>query len=820
MSFDETAVHPRVPAPPLRCRAALYALVVLAFTTLPPIAAADQGPQLQEVVVTATRRAENESKVPISMTALTQAAMDDRGIKDITDVVRFTPGVTVDGGVGSTNSITIRGIGSSGGAGTTGIYIDDTPIQIRGIGFGPDDALPQTFDLARVEVLRGPQGTLFGAGSEGGTVRYILTQPSLNTTSTYARSELSYTENGAPSYEAGVAHGGPIDDGVLGYRASVWYRSDGGWMDRVDPFTGQTVDRNANHGEMMMARLAAVWQPVSGLTVTPSIIYQDRKFHDVDGYWPILSDPDKGQFVNGNPDRRPVPDKYSLTALKIEWDLGKAQLISNSSFYHRDEQDGYQGTLYNLGYYQTFNWPGGLSSAALPFLDQSLYPLIDNTGVHLPQSLWDYRSPATITNGQTNWTQEIRLQSSDPASRLIWTVGSFWSLDRVKSIEEINDPMMDTFFLTIFGVTGSGPDGFGYPLLPNGDDYYNLNIGYDRQLAGFGQMTVRLFDGLSATAGVRVSKTDFTSYHYADGPQNFGPGYGSGAASETPITPKFGLQWQINDANMAYATYAKGFRIGGANPPLPPACGADLANLGISGEPETYKSDTTDSYEFGVKNNIENRVRLDSSVYYIKWNGIQQNVYLPGCGLQFTGNFGQAVSKGFDFQGDFLLGHGISVETTVGENNARFTATSPESIVVAGDAISGFSGAPSPWTASVGAQYAFVVGEHASFARLDWEYAQRNHLLTATEDPASSQYDPYTFTTPTTHFASLRLGTTVNEWDIQFFVDNLLNTDVITGYAQSDADYANPNGSPPPLLYGATTFRPRTFGIDVLYHGH
>src|SRR5579863_3063109 len=195
---------------------------------------------LQEVTVTATRREESLSKVPISVTALTQADMDDRGIKDFQDIVRFTPGVNIDNS--GTNAISIRGISSSGGAGTTGIYIDDTPIQMRSLGFNPDDTLPKTFDLDRVEVLRGPQGTLFGSGSEGGTVRYLLTQPSLTTDSTYVRSELSFTQYGDPSYEAGVAHGAPIIDDVLGYRASVWYRKDGGWIDRVDPTTGSVVD--------------------------------------------------------------------------------------------------------------------------------------------------------------------------------------------------------------------------------------------------------------------------------------------------------------------------------------------------------------------------------------------------------------------------------------------------------------------------------------------------------------------------------------------------------------------------------------------------
>ena len=170
---------------------------------------------LEEIVVTATRREESMSKVPISVTALTQDAMDQRGIKDFPDIVRFTPGVNID--TSGTNAISIRGISSSGGAGTTGIYIDDTPIQMRSLGFNPDDTLPKTFDLERVEVLRGPQGTLFGAGSEGGAVRYIMTQPSMTEASTptcAARS--SYTEYGQPSGEVGIAHGGPIIDGMLG----------------------------------------------------------------------------------------------------------------------------------------------------------------------------------------------------------------------------------------------------------------------------------------------------------------------------------------------------------------------------------------------------------------------------------------------------------------------------------------------------------------------------------------------------------------------------------------------------------------------------
>ena len=166
------------------------------------------GGPLQEVVVTATRRAESVSRVPISVTALTQEGLDDRGVKDFSEVARFTPGVNFDNS--GTNNISIRGISGTGGAGTTGIYLDDTPIQMRALAFNPDEALPKSFDIDRVEVLRGPQGTLFGAGSEGGTVRYITTQPSLTKTSIYSRAEFSSTQGGDPSYEAGVAAGGPL----------------------------------------------------------------------------------------------------------------------------------------------------------------------------------------------------------------------------------------------------------------------------------------------------------------------------------------------------------------------------------------------------------------------------------------------------------------------------------------------------------------------------------------------------------------------------------------------------------------------------------
>ena len=306
----------------------LRTLVVVAgcYATAVSGAAADAATEpaaavaLEEIVVTATRREENMSRVPISITAFNQDMLDNKGIKDFSDVARFTPGVSFD--TSQTNQISIRGINSSGGSGTTGIYIDDVPIQVRALGFNSDDALLKLFDLDRVEVLRGPQGTLFGAGSEGGTVRYITVQPSLTKTSEYAKAETSYTEGGAPSYEAGVAAGTPVIDGVLGVRVSAWYRRDGGWIDRIDPTTLEVVDKNANRDDTTVLRVAALWQPNEALRISPSILYQNSQRNDVTIYWPEYSDPSKDRYVSANPTPRPEPDKFYLPALNIQADLG------------------------------------------------------------------------------------------------------------------------------------------------------------------------------------------------------------------------------------------------------------------------------------------------------------------------------------------------------------------------------------------------------------------------------------------------------------------------------------------------------------------
>jgi outer membrane receptor protein involved in Fe transport len=806
---------------------------------------------LQEVLVTATRHEEALSKVPISVTALTQEDMDMKGIKDITDVVRFTPGVSID--TAGTNSISIRGISSSAGADTTGIYLDDTPIQMRSVGFNPDDTLPKTFDLDRVEVLRGPQGTLFGAGSEGGTVRYILNQPSLTRSSTYLRSEVSYTENGQPSYELGIAHGGPIVDGTFGWRGSAWYRYDGGWINRVDPTTGAQTEANANHDETAMLRLAAIWAPVASLQITPSIIYENIKKHDMSTYWPAYSDPSAGQFNNATPERIPVSDEWYLPALKITWDLGKSQVISNTSYFHRKELTGYQGTVYDLGFFQLLGWPsnplsGGLGCLADTPPDCPWYPLMDGNGIHLPAGFTNFQTPNVMTNTQENITQEIRWQSSDESSRWRWTVGVFLQQSKEGSIEELKDPNNELdgpngLFNYMYGETASDffgayfscPDNSAYPSIPACDIYYNKSNTVDKQVAVFGEVSYAFSEQWRLTVGERVAHTTFDITNYSDGLENYGPlGPRSGSTSDNPSTPKATLAFQMNPSNMFYASYAKGFRVGGGNPALPSYCDADLANNGYpNGAPLTYRPDTTQNYELGAKNAIGSNFRIATSVYYIKWKDIQQSVYIAGsCGLQFIDNVGEAVAKGFDLQAEAVFGP-LYLDLATGYTSARFSTDSPivntsgQPLVANGDAISGqasINGAPGtspPWTVAIGAEYRFHPFEHDAFVRADWQYASQNNWQAAIQDPRTAQYvvgqvpQPYSYSSTT--FTSLRAGVNLGDWLLSAFVDNLTNTHPVINYAMSQADTYVTGITAPTVQQNQFTYRPRTFGLNATW---
>jgi outer membrane receptor protein involved in Fe transport len=793
----------------------------LAQTTEGPPGSGESRGGIETVVVTATRRAEQLSKVPASISAFTSARIDQLNAKSIADLVAYTPGVTFDS---ESKDISIRGVNSSAGDATTGIYIDDTPIQLRSLGFGSDNTLPSVFDLERVEVLRGPQGTLFGAGSEGGTVRYITPQPGLSDYSVYAKSEISATEDGAPSYETGVAVGGPIIDDKLGFRISAWGREDGGWIDKVDyADPSHVLQSNTNYVDTYVMRAAVTWKPMSSLTITPSVFYQNRNQNNIDDYWVGISNPDDGDYKTGTPENMGDKDHFTLAALKADYDFGGAELISNTSFFDRHELvHDYSGTLYDLSYFQ-----GIMAKKEVPDFGHRcrmglcgfyrlndfknglpIPPLLTATGIDLPgfdgtDPFGHYEANNYVTNTQDNFTQEVRLQSDDPDARFTWIVGLFYSNQSQLSVEEINDPQLPALTEYLWGLSMTDPLSWGENLLPNGDDYINHTQGHEHQTAVFANATYAITPEVKIQVGARIAATHFDFTNFSDGPQNFGPLTGApGHKDEKPFTPMAGITWQINDDDMVYATVAKGYRIGGANPLFPvQAC------TEITTEPTSYNSDSVQSYEAGSKDRLfDGKFEASASVYYLKWNNIQQIVALPSCGFRYTTNQGAAESKGFDFEGEWLVTDGLDVDFSLGFTDAHYTDTSASAgLILAqpGDRLPG-----SPWTFSLGAQYNKKIWEHESFFRLDYEFQGQETGLTPERDPSTTLFDGGLVPEPQTNMLKMRAGTTVKDINFALFMDNVLNSHPVLGLNhQDDAT----------LLYEASTFRPRTFGLTATY---
>jgi iron complex outermembrane recepter protein len=775
---------------------------------------------LEEIVVTAQRRQERVQDVPISISAFSSEQMDAQGVRDIDDIARLTPGITfqrTDARNGAISSISIRGIASSAGAATTGIYIDDTPVQVRSLGAGVTafNAFPQVFDLERIEVLRGPQGTLFGAGSEGGTVRFITPQPSLTRTSGYVRTELGYTQGGDPSYEAGAAFGAPLVADKVAFRVSAWFRRDGGWVDRTDwdhastavyppsaptPSSVTNVLGPASNWQNSSAvKGTLVFAPVDGLTITPSIYYQKTVLNDTPAYWSSLSDPGSDSFKNGNASNAPDNDRFYLAALKIDWAFAGLRLISNTSYFNRNSVAINDYTAFETALWgQTFSGP---RFGSPPYLNGPFYPA-------------GYTPAATLqVNKQNNITEELRLQSDDPTARINWVVGGFFTQARQTSEQFVGDPELAAF---IAQLTGGIPFAavFGQPLR---DGKYTFvqdpEVARDRQVALYGQADFKVTRNLTLTAGLRASDAKFSASAHYEGPVVGPPVSDTGSQSERPVTPKGSVSYKFDDNNLLYATAAKGFRIGGYNPRVGTPCAADP---NFPGYQKDYGSDSVWSYEIGSKNELlEHRLRLSASAYLIDWKNIQQSVALNSCGFAYVANLGKAQSRGFDLQADMAVTHDFLLGLSVGYNDAKFTQTvqavagAPVNLVTDGDHIAAW-----PWNVAASAQYTFTVsGDRDAYIRADYQYQAGQSGLTAQNDPANGGFQPWNiFHLPPTSQLAVRSGVRWQGFDVSLFCNNLTNSHTVLSQTPSIRIV------PTELLnYQYTTFRPRTYGITASF---
>src|SRR5579862_7107511 len=459
-------------------------------------AAMSSGPeQLQEVVVTAEKRAESIDKVPISVSALSRDEMMQRNITDMAGVAAVTPGVDFQN-TGSTIALSIRGISSGiSGYSTTGIYIDEVPVQIRldnGIVPGTNTT-PLVFDLDRVEVLKGPQGTLFGAGAEGGTIRFIQAQPSLAESSGYARAGIGTTNNGGASYEMGAALGGPIIQDELGFRVSAWHERQGGYIEHDSAIPGGADYSYSGWRDADVLRAALTFAPVSGLKITPSMFYQHTYWNDVPTFdpgsasfpdamtqnWnslnPTLTNLDSGRLAFQGLLLQPSSDSLYLPALKITDEVPGVTLTSSTSYLYRTytaQQD---------------------FTTVMPAIIGQPWPLTANAAA-------DSYTPATLNV----FAQELRAASSNPDARLQWTLGAFYTKSRQVGYQWVVSPYWPTQIQQAYGQ--SIEQVFGQPLLPGNQSIYEKEPLSDEQQAGYGQVTWQVVKHFALVAGARVAR--------------------------------------------------------------------------------------------------------------------------------------------------------------------------------------------------------------------------------------------------------------------------------------------------------------------------
>ena len=817
--------------------------VIVSLSGTPTLTVAEtpeRAPVLEEVVVTATRREERLQDVPISVSAFSQEKLDAQGLRSMDDLTRLTPGIAFsrNGMTSSANyndensDINFRGVDSTAGTSTTGIYIDDTPIQGRHIGFGGVNAFPVLFDLDRVEALRGPQGTLFGAGAEGGAVRFLAPMPDLHARSGYVRTEAAWTQRGDPSFEAGGAFGMPLIANALGLRVSASLRRDGGWVDRAsytrngatDPlappvYTG-TTEKASNWQQTATFRVALKWQINDAVSITPSIYYQRLHINDTAAYWADLSNSSASVYRNGNAGTNPSTDPFWLGALKLEWDLGFAHLVSNTSYLSRKQHSVSDYSQYLRATYTLF----GLLPGTFP-----------------PPGA---RGSAYFRDEQRNFYQEIRLASPVGAARISWNAGLFYSHTNENVPEDIVDPTLDSEAIAFTGGQRS--------ICIPGDPVFACPNGLilhaptqrvvDRQLAAFGEVTFKLTGTVKATVGLRVSKIDYTGSNYITGPFQASTFVSDSSGSERPVTPKAVLSWQPDRDHLVYVSAAKGFRPGGVNVGVGDICQGDLRNLGLPlvpgsttdqrQTPAGFSSDSLWSYEIGDKSTfLDHRLQVNSSLFYIDWKDIQQSVFLPTCGVNINFNLGKVRSLGGDIAMLYRPINALTLDLSVAYTDAKFTKSSCTGVLTfSSGACTGTdptTGQPvsalpivskgdrllaAPWTFTAAVEYQFgELGGRKPYARIDYQHAAAQKGLVSNVNPSNALADTTLSMLPVTTNLAVRGGFRFSGFDVSLFAQNLTNTHPVLVRSRDI------NDSNTTQLYFEHGVRPRTIGVTATY---
>ncbi len=774
------------------------ALIATAVTATP--AFAQEASDSDEIIVTARKRDEALLDVPFSVNALSEAQLRDRGAVTLEDLSRNVAGFSVQNLGPGQSQVAIRGISAGqivrdqpGVKEQVGVYLDESVISLS--LFTPDLDL---FDLKRVEVLRGPQGTLYGSGSLAGTVRYITNQPSTEAFEGAVEMTVNAVEDGE--------FGGDLKGMVnipLGTKAALRIVGYGsgfpGFIDARQP--GGGINEDVNGGSRTGVRAALMLQPTPALTITPRVLYQDINvdgFNRVDRFnilgnqftttRPAVTLGDLQQFTQLE---EKFEDEFLLADLNIQYDFGAVSLTSVTTYTDRDV----------LVYRDATQLTGSITGQPGVF---------DPAG--LPEAVYTLNAPLADTTALKTLTQELRLGSNGD-NRLDWTVGVFYSdVDR--------DYAQDLSVIGFTALTGIPTAGVRAPT----DHLYFSTVPYTlKQYAIFGEATLALTDKLDATVGVRYSSYEEERKLTFDGVFAVQTIDVPGSVEDDDVAPRVILSYHVTDDLTFNAQAAKGFRLGGINDPLnAPLCGAaDLATFGAI-RTDTFANETAWNYEGGMKARLAGgRGSFTFAGFYSDIENLQATIDAGNCSSRVIASVPSARSIGAEAEYTMQLNDNFDLALSASYNQSELTSSVTDAGGVPIQGLRDGNRLPTvpEFQAAASLGYEAPVNDRMrGFGNVTYQYVgerftqisdQEGNPRTVTLIPIGApSVGTLTFPLglPSYQVVNLRAGIRGDSWELAGFVNNVTD---------ERAELAIDRERGLRARYGFLTNQPRTVGVTL-----
>lgn len=753
----------------MRCGIASIAFILASGLGAQVQAQTAQQPSAEEagtdIVVTALRRDTTLQTTPMAITALTGETLTNAGVTNIADYAKFVPSLRIqDNGPGQ-RRVSLRGVQASGEA-TVGVYYDDTPVT-GSVGVSSDAAGRTAdftlFDVNRIEVLRGPQGTLYGASSMGGAIRVLFNKPTQDYEGE-VEGQVQTTRGGGFGYFVNGMVNVPLVKDVLAARAVLYRRDSDGYVD--NSFLGR---KNVNDYTATGGRLMLRFTPTENFTLDATAAFESTDA--VSASW----NPAVGDYKSAAQVILPYTDKSQLYSLTANWDLGGVALTSITSYQHRKSAYAADDSYY-IGTYRT---AGGCAS----YVNGSATNPCSTGQLSSYYGYIDSLSPAAIyyPGSTKDFTQEVRL-SSTGESALDWTVGAFYQKRKNEVTSE--DARADA---------ATGEIIFPVQLLYRREIFDELE-----QVAAFGEGTYHVTDALSLTAGIRYYDYSKTVSGFTDiGWTLIGAGVrplNTVDSSQNGTLLKFNASWQANPDMLFYATASQGFRPGGAN-----------QVIGLAADLTPYEADKLWNYEAGTKLSLLGRsLTLNLAAFQIDWDNMQVSGRTTNGAFSFLSNAGAARIRGLEAEAFIRPAKGLQLTLAGNYLDAKLTEDQiNDSVVAAGRAgdripyIPHFSG-------TIGAEYRTSVSSSVDFfARADVNYVGSSYSEFRPTNVYRVKMDDYAL-------ANIRVGFELPESDtgIYLFVNNVFDAVAINRASRSST----------PNSYSATSSAPRTIGVNVRRH--